>query len=392
VNVLIVVPKDQREGGVASVVGNLARYLEEANHDILFLHHDLHASGVEEGRTTWGFSGVRMRLGVSPRIRWRLLRRVLLFFYFPVLVLRIAAFLHRHRIDVVNVHYPWDIFVLFAFSKLISPVRLVVSIHGAELFPDGLPRPRYSLAMRYLLARADVIVANSRAFRKDFVEAFPDHAGKTVVIHNGVDPGEWELARTEEPHAGPGGGVILCVAAHNEKKAIDVLIRAMADLRDGPSPPRLLLAGDGPLRDELESLARSVGVAERVEFLGHQPREAIHRLMAECDVFVLPSRSEPFGIVVTEALASGKPVVASAVGGITEIIEDGVSGILVPPDDAEALAQALGTVMSDGELRGRLGQAGPPRVEAHFTHDRTGSRYEDLFSSLLAGRSPSAPG
>jgi glycosyltransferase involved in cell wall biosynthesis len=153
---------------------------------------------------------------------------------------------------------------------------------------------------------------------------------------------------------------------------------------------RLLLVGDGPLRAQNEALARALSVDDSVEFLGWRGRAEVRRLLRNCHVFVLPSRSEPFGIVVAEALACRRPVVASAVGGIQEIIENGRCGVLVEPDDPERLAKAILRVLEDDVLRERIAEAGLERAVDQFSCKRTGGRYERLYSTLLADGSLAA--
>src|SRR5262249_36764145 len=143
---------------------------------------------------------------------------------------------------------------------------------------------------------------------------------------------------------------ILCVAMHNEKKGIDVLLRAFALIHDKEPSLKLVLAGDGPLHGQLKDLASALGIANKVEFLGQQGRVQVVNLLHRCEVFVLPSRSEPFGIVLAEAMACKKPIVATTAGGIPEIIENQKNGILVEPDNEKALAEALITVLKDENL------------------------------------------
>jgi glycosyltransferase involved in cell wall biosynthesis len=176
---------------------------------------------------------------------------------------------------------------------------------------------------------------------------------------------------------------ILSVATHDEWKGLDVLIRSMALLREEDETVRLVLAGDGPQRAELEELTAALGLREQVQFIGNQSRPSVARLLNECTLFVLPSRYESFGIAIVEALACGKPVVATAVDGIPEIIEDGTNGILVEPDDAVVLASAIRRVLRDADLRERLGQAGRIRVKDWFLWQHMGENYTHAFQELL---------
>jgi glycosyltransferase involved in cell wall biosynthesis len=151
----------------------------------------------------------------------------------------------------------------------------------------------------------------------------------------------------------------------------------------------LVLAGDGPLRGQLESLARSLGIRDRTQFLGTKGAMEIARLLHECELLVLPSREESFGIVAIEAMVCKRPVVATAVGGIPEIIEQEVSGILVEPENPEALAAALRRVLKNSGLRRTLAENGYSRVIERFCFNHTGAAYERSFASLLGLQGPS---
>jgi glycosyltransferase involved in cell wall biosynthesis len=310
--------------------------------------------------------------------------------FFPITMYRLVSMTRARGIDVVNVHYPVESFVYFGVLRRLLPIRLVVSVHGADLFPGGRPRRRLPRSVRFLMASADAVVAPSRAFLADCLSVLPPQAArKGVAIHNGIDLEE--LGRADEAmataHWQP---FLLCIAAHNEKKALDVLLKAFAEVARARPTLRLLLVGDGPLRRQHEDLARALALERRVEFLGWRGRPEVVRLLRDCTLFVLPSRSEPFGLVLTEALASRKAVVATTTGGIPEIIDSGQSGLLVEPDDPGALARGLLTVLEDDALRTSLAEAGYRRVQERFGCEEMGARYGYLYAALLNGRGPQA--
>ena len=202
-------------------------------------------------------------------------------------------------------------------------------------------------------------------------------------MHNGIDL-DAIVGAESRAGADAGSSFVLCVAAQNEKKGLDVLLRAFAQL--GPlSPPRTLrLVGDGPLRPRLEALARELALGDRVEFLGRRPHDEVASLVRGCEVFALPSIAEPFGIAALEALACGRPVVASAVGGLPEFIEDGRNGLLVAPGDPEALACALRRLLEDGALRAALGEAGRRTAHEGYSAEAMGAAYEAKLTELLS--------
>jgi glycosyltransferase involved in cell wall biosynthesis len=162
-----------------------------------------------------------------------------------------------------------------------------------------------------------------------------------------------------------------------------VLLQAFTPLARTHPTLELWLAGDGPLRRELEAVATRLNLADRVRFLGMQSPAQVKALIDRALAVVLPSRAEPFGLAIIEAMAQGKAVIGSAVGGIPEIITDGTTGLLVPPGNAEALTAALRSLVEDAGLRRRLGRAGYDHVRRNFTWDVAGAKYEALYRSLL---------
>jgi glycosyltransferase involved in cell wall biosynthesis len=147
----------------------------------------------------------------------------------------------------------------------------------------------------------------------------------------------------------------------------------------------LLLVGGGPHRDELGRLAETHGVAGAVRFLG-TGTALVERTMAAADVLVAPSLSEGFGLVALEAMAMERPCVASRTGGLAEIIEDGASGLLVPPADAQALAAAILRLARDPELRVRMGRRGRAIAESRFDIRDTARRFGALYADVVARR------
>jgi glycosyltransferase involved in cell wall biosynthesis len=387
--ILLVVPTDEDLGGVPYVVGNLARYLQGKGHEVIFLFPGK-SIFLKPKVTKWGYPGFELRMQLPFGERHPIVSLTVFLLLFPVIMCQLIRLLQRCRIQIVNVHYPADPFFYFSICRHILRVKLITSVHGADILPDGKPRDQYSQAMKSLLSSSDRIIAVSRAFQNDFVNLFPNFQGKSIYIHNGVNRTELNQSlKFESRH--DQDRYILCVAMHNEKKALDVLIRAVALLDDVKPPFKLILVGDGPLHQHLKDLALSLKVHKRIAFLGFQGRTEVVKLLHGCELFVLPSRSEPFGIAIIEALACKKPVVATSVGGIPEIIEHGINGILVDPDNPSALAEALRTLLTDNDLRRTLAANGYVTVQRRFCYENTGAAYEAVFFDLLGSpRSTSA--
>jgi glycosyltransferase involved in cell wall biosynthesis len=165
------------------------------------------------------------------------------------------------------------------------------------------------------------------------------------------------------------------------KRGADVL-RAFRLLRDGEVDATLCMVGDGPEREELERLASDLGMMRSCLFAGYQ--EDVAPFFAAFDAFVLPSGNEGTPVTAIEALASGCPVVATRVGGVPDVVRDGVDGLLVEPGDREALADALARLAADPELRRRMGEAGRERVLPRYAVERLIDDVDGLYRRLLA--------
>ena len=201
---------------------------------------------------------------------------------------------------------------------------------------------------------------------------------KGEVIPNGIAL----YAPTSAPWTHP-RPYVLAIGRHVPQKGFDVVLRAVAELgQTSQGEFDLLLAGDGPEQAALRTLAEELGLAERVRFVGRVEHAQALALFAGCLFFVLPSRHEPFGLVNLEAMAAGKAVVASRVGGVPEIVVDEETGLLIPAEDVSALAGALARLAGDPGLRGRFGAAGHRRAEL-FAWPTVVERYLAVYERVL---------
>jgi glycosyltransferase involved in cell wall biosynthesis len=232
------------------------------------------------------------------------------------------------------------------------------------------------------------IVPSRREFEDTRRSAFLQSAlGR--VVPNGIDA---ELFRPR-PRAQVraqfdlgDGPLLVCVGRLNPQKGMHHAVAALAQLGVDTPDPKLVIVGEGNEQERLESLARSVGLHGRVLFVGGQPRDTVAKYLAAGDVFLFPTeRAESFGIVLAEAMASGLPVIASETGAIREVMgRPGVSGLLVPPGDVEALASAMRTLLADEGLRRRLGEAARRRVLAQYTVERMVEQTLDVYRFAIA--------
>lgn len=259
-------------------------------------------------------------------------------------------------------------------------VPLVVSAHGSDLLPDA--GPDRGKGLRRQLESAAAVVVPSQGYLGSVVEAFPWLRDKMHCIRNGYDEAELSAARPAPANSSQPEVTALCIAALIPKKGLDVLLRGVSQCRSARLRVRLI--GEGALRQELESLSATLGLSQRVYFLGPKDRDGVLDELIRCDLMVMPSRhpSESFGLAALEAMACAKPVVASAVGGLPELVGDGETGLLVPPEDPAALARALDLLVDDPAMRTRLGAAGRTKAR-QFTVRATADAYEALFADLV---------
>jgi len=200
------------------------------------------------------------------------------------------------------------------------------------------------------------------------------------IVHCGVDPAEY----TPRVHRGRGRR-LLFTGRLAGVKGLPILLEALARLRREGTDVELTLAGDGLDRALLEEEARRLGIAGAVHFAGYQSSDQVQSLLQETDVFVLPSFAEGVPVVLMEAMASGVPVVATRVAGVSELVEDGVSGFVVAPGDADALAEAITRLLDDPALRARFAVAGRETIEREFDVGREAAWLGRVISSALDG-------
>ncbi len=277
---------------------------------------------------------------------------------------RTAVLCRPGRFDAIHVHWPMPSGIFGLLGKRLGRSRLVSSFYGAELLlARRFPFLRPILAT--IIRHSDAVAADSR-FTADLVCQLVE-----VPVH--VIPfGSRIRMPSEAPQHDDGRvGRLLFVGRLIERKGLPYLIEAVGQLVPRRSV-HLDVVGDGSLKAEWTALAAERGLSEYVTFHGRVDDRALAVLYAECDVFVLPSivdthgDTEGLGVVLLEAMSCRKPVVASNVGGITDIVRDGETGLLVPQRDATALAAAVERLLADPDLARRLGQSGADYAQQRF--------------------------
>jgi glycosyltransferase involved in cell wall biosynthesis len=284
------------------------------------------------------------------------------------------------RLDVLHCHgaYPAG-FVGAAFKRL-TGTPLVIRPHGADILPgEWIERePRLRARMQRALLAADAVVAQGAALREQ-LERLGVPRGHLRTIHNGV-----HLPEAATPPL-PDEPSILAMGSLAPKKGFDVLLRAFSVVRRHMPTACLTIAGDGPEAPRLRGLADSLGITDAVAFPGLVTGQAKVALFNRARVFVSSSRREPFANANLEAMAAGRPIVATRVGGNVEMVDDEASGLLVEPEDADGMAKAILRLLTDRERAAVMGRVAWQRAGA-FSWDAMVDKYEALYRDLAAAK------
>ncbi len=305
-----------------------------------------------------------------------------------LVIWRLRRLLASGRFDVAHVHGLKAVLLAAAATWPRSPIPVVYTLHNA--LPAATPGMRgywREMALRQALRQAAALIVVSQAQAADLRQRRLLPAERVQVVPNGIslaaldDPALPAPAETRSALGiGPGEIMVLTVARAIAGKGLDDLIDAalMVDA------PRFVVAGDGPEKNRLQARAAAAGLGERVQFLGH--RTDIPALLHAADIFLLPSHMEGMPLAIMEAMAARLPVVATAVGGVPEVVVDGQTGLLVPHRQPAALAAAVARLAAEPELRHRLGEAGRALVEERFTVERMLAAVAAVYDAGRAGR------
>jgi glycosyltransferase involved in cell wall biosynthesis len=294
---------------------------------------------------------------------------------------RLYKLLRREPIGVIHAHMP-RASVPGAVIGRLARTPVIVSHEHTWSF-EGMPIRRF--LDRNVVARgSDVMLAVSERDRQQMIEVERIPADRIRVLPNGIPaPSENGVSVRDDLGVPPGVGLIGAVGRLYPQKGYDDLIRAIARIKESYSRPfRCLIFGHGPEEARLRALIDELGVAGEVLLAGR--REDIADVVRALDVAVLSSKYEGMPLAILEYMAGGAAIVATAVGGVPELIEDGVHGLLVKPERPEDLAAAMVRLLEDRALGARLGQAAQERQRANFDLEVVVRRLEDLYLELYA--------
>ncbi len=276
------------------------------------------------------------------------------------------------RPHILHAHWWLPDGLVGALASLVTRVPLVITTHGTDV--EMLRRTRWAIPLaRFTFSRARVITCGSMYLRDQLLALRVADPARVCVMPMPVNP-QFTVHNLQSPITNCPWSV-LTVARLTAQKSIDTLIDAIARLPNA----RLTVIGDGPERAALEQQARALKIQERVEFLGALPQEELPRHYAACSVFALPSLREGMGLVFAEALLCGAPVIAAHSGGVTDIVKNGETGLLVPERDAPALANAIEQLLTDRTLASRLAANGAALVRERYLREPVARQFAEVY-------------
>lgn len=310
--------------------------------------------------------------------------------YDPWVVLQLARFLRAKRFDILHAHGS-KAGLVGRLAALIAGLPVVFFTAHNSIFYAEWPefkKAAYALAEKGLARRTHRVIAVSEALRGELIEREGLKPEQVVAVHNGIDISEFHIAEPREsvrvrlglPIDRP---VVGAVARLVPQKGLRYLIEAAALMQTGERP-LFVVVGDGPLRAELEAFAAKSGAGGDFVFTGS--RNDVPMFLKAFDLLAFPSITEALGVTILEAMAASLPVVATAVGGIPEVVVHGETGILVPPRNAAALAEGIKKILAAPERAVSFGRAGHKRVCALFTVEKMAGRVMELYREALAAQ------
>jgi N-acetyl-alpha-D-glucosaminyl L-malate synthase BshA len=362
-------------GGSGAVATELGLELARRGHEVHFITYD---------------SPFRLR-GYSERVYYHQvdtrMGRYPLFDHFPY-TLALASKQHevvlREELDLLHVHYAiphaTTAYLAREMLKRERPVQVITTLHGTDITLVGQEASFYAIT-KFSIEQSDGVTAVSNYLRDETYRAFGCGMCDIRVVPNFVNlheykPGEPGCRGKVAPE---GHKVISHVSNFREVKRVKDVIRVFARIRRA-MPATLVMIGDGPERVDAENEARDLAVMDDVRFLGRL--DSVASLLQASDLFILPSQTESFGLAALEAMACGAPVVASRAGGLPEVIDDGVNGILEPVGSVEAMGRRAVELLRDPEKYGAMRAAAVAQAE-RFSADTIVPMYEAFYGEVL---------
>jgi glycosyltransferase involved in cell wall biosynthesis len=334
-----------------------------------------------EGRLKKEIESLGIPVTVFPETKWGSAR----------IFINLVRKLREANVHIVHTHKHKDTILAALAARLSNRPYVVRTVHGLPEPFTGFAKTKmraYEAVERIVHQRCvDCIIGVSL----QIADQYKAESGipRVTCIHNGIDlaavVGHTDRRRVREDlGVGPGETLIGTIGRLVPVKGISYLLEAAKVLLQEGEDVKVLVVGEGPIRKELEAQARDLTIDRNVVFLGH--REDVHQLIQTLDIFVLPSLSEGIPMALLEAMAASRPVVATRVGGIPEVIEHGREGFLVEPKDAKGIAEGCRRLIRAPDVASRMGEQGHERVKREYSAATVAERVVSLYRELVMGR------
>jgi glycosyltransferase involved in cell wall biosynthesis len=381
----------------APFVLDLAKELRAIGNEVIVLapHHSgaLKQESMEKidvRRFVYFFPASLQRLsygaGMLPNFKKSLLAKLQVPFFLVAESFALLRIIRKEKPDIINAHWLVPQGLVATFIKPFTKVPIVMTAHGSDVFSF---RTGYKAKLlRFIAGKADALTVNSTATQSIVKNTYWQEA---EIIPMGVDltkfTGKPGSRRFLKEH-GINGPLLLTVGRLIELKGFRHAIEAMPLIKQSYPKAKLVIVGDGPDEEMLKKLSIISGVNENVIFTGRVTPDKMPEIFAACDIYLCPSKevkdggTEALGVVLLEALATGKPVVAADSGGIPDIIKDNQTGLLVPQANNQALADGVIKLLSDKRLRNRLVKSGQAYVQSDFSWPGIAKRFNNLYESV----------
>ncbi|MBZ0111175.1 MAG: N-acetyl-alpha-D-glucosaminyl L-malate synthase BshA [Thermoanaerobaculia bacterium] len=305
--------------------------------------------------------------------------------YSLALATKMVEVSRHHDLDLLHVHYAVPNAVSGVLARSIvapQPLPLVTTLHGTDITLVGND-PSYLETTRWGIAQSDAVTSVSKDLERATREAFAIDTPITVVP-NFIDPERYlQVAEREGARrwANPGEKIIVHISNFRPVKRVQDVVEVFRLLLEDHDV-RLLMVGDGPERPKVEQRCRELGICSKITFIGNLP--LVEEILVGADLFLLPSETESFGLAALEALSCRVPVIATAVGGLPEVVLDGKTGFLLPKGDVEGMARAAAVLLEDDAMRQEFGDAGRHDAVSRFAVETVVQQYRDVYNSVLA--------
>jgi len=305
--------------------------------------------------------------------------------YWLVLVFTALNVILKERVNIVHLHLPKE-FLLGVMSRILG-LKVVLTVEGDPIYevhsPTSGAKTRVLMWLFWMMSlRFANAVAPCSAWLGEEIGRRFGVRGKVKPVYNPVDVQRFEKAGGVgvKKELGVDGPMVLLVARLVPVKGIKTLIRSIPLVVEAFPKTQFIVAGEGPMEHELREFAKELRVDGSIRFIGF--RSDVDRITSACDVLTMTSYYEPFGMPAAEAGACGKPVVTTDAGGLPEIVENGVTGFVVPVSDHVKLSEAIMRLLKDPGLRARMGKAGKARVQRFFTPRTVGAKMLRIYNNL----------